>query len=293
MPVLSPQYIGTLHTIELGVGSGQYYLLENLNQKQITDVKETKMITGTIGTRIMDVGGIFWQTNISAQAIIFQGISDYYDAFSLIANKWNEVVNFSNSLSLFLPILETASITINEKEVKCEAQFIGDEPNFNAVKVPPLDNFIARTARWYDCELYFDKPGGLQGFDGVVTSASIPVESAEIKFKSQVNKRFFIQATQRPYFSIESYEVSGTFTVITSGEDVTAFNYLLNDGINFFQQPGVLNVTGPKGSPAMVLRIYGIGEIPIGLQSMQTNVTNVIKAGDVIRITCNFTSFTQ
>lgn len=285
MPVLNPGYLGSFQKINwIGpaiVGTVNPFILENISQKQINVLSPKNMIQGSLGVRIMDVGEIYWDTSINSTIILSN--SNFGNIFTLIKDRWDKIQNLSKTGELTnfnTPILTKASITVNKDAVSCSLDLISEQSYFNIEK-GPIPDFTARVAKWYDCTLTL---AGLPGsFPNFASSINFPVESASINLESTVNRRFFINVGQTPYFSLESYKVSGTFTILATASDILGVD-LINP------QTLKLTLTGPS---SLSLSIAGAGEISFGLTSMESQVESVVKAGDVNKITFSFTSFTS
>jgi len=282
MPVLSPAYLGSLQKVILindantPIGS---YLLESITQNQTNTLNSKPMIQGALGVRIMDVGEIFWQTQIESTAIITEPSNLFLDIFSLIIDRWDNMRLANTGAIPTLPLLEEATINISKEGVKCSVKLLGDKSYFNVEFGGVPDDLIARVVKWYDCSLLIT---GINAEFPDLGSLAIPIESANINLQPTINKRFFIGTSQAPFFSVESYKISGSITVVATAADIALVDLIEK------QPSGQLVLTGPGG---MSLNIGG-KILTIGLRSMQSQVQAAVRAGDVNKITFNFTSYT-
>ena len=278
MPVLPSKYLGSLQKISFGT---QSYILEKFSQTQLNQLSDKQMIQGSLGVKVMDVGEIYWTTKIDSTALVYEnGVNG--DIFSLISLLWDNIRSANNATTTpYQPLLEKATISINKDAVKCSTTLKSDGPSYFSVTTGNATEPIARTARWFDCSLLISSNGPI-GFEG--TSTAVAIESAEIELDAKISQRYFVGQGQTPYFSIDSYKVSGRMTVLASRED------LLNDN-NYikFQNRGQLVQTGSNG-----LTLY-IGNIPlyIGMAAMNSEYTRTVQAGDVNKISITFTSYTS
>ena len=278
MPVLPSIYLGSLQKISFGT---QSYILEKFSQTQLNQLSDKQMIQGSLGVRVMDVGEIYWTTKIDSTALVYEnGVNG--DVFSLISLLWNNIRSANNATTTpYQPLLEKATISINKDAVRCSTTLKSDGPSYFSVTTGNATEPIARTARWFDCSLLISSNGPI-GFEG--TSTAVAIESAEIELDAKISQRYFVGQGQTPYFSIDSYKVSGRMTVLASPQHMfNANNYIKS------QNRGQLVRTGSNG-----LTLF-IGNIPlyIGLAAMNSEYTRTVQAGDVNKITISFTSYTS
>jgi hypothetical protein len=284
MPVLSPAYFGNLQHVYVG---NNLILLEKFSQTQRNTVSTKPMIQGTLGTRVMDVGEIIWDTTIESSALIFeQGALSFGDIFGLVDLGWANIRSANNLYGApSMPLMDKATISINKEKVSCNASFIsGNDAPFQVVNERDSSLFIARVAKWFDCTLLASSMP--LGFSGAFSNntISVGVESAQIELKAKITPRFFIGSTsQEPYFSIDNYEISGNMTVIASAADMAnAYNFIIPQSRGFLSRNGPVSLT----------LFIGARSLELGLTSLRTEFTRSVTAGDVNRISFKFTSFT-
>jgi len=237
------------------------------------------MIQGSLGVRVMDVGELYWKSQIDSTALIYEnGVNT--DIFALLTLLWANVTNVNTGAVPLQPLLEKATINITKDAVKCNLNLKSDLPTYFSIVTGGATEPIARTAKWYDCTLTINN--GPIGFGG--TSTSVGIESAEIELETKINQRYFIGQGQTPFFSIESYKISGRITILASPADMLNVANLIP-----FQNRGGLVRTGAS---SLVLNIGGVN-LYIGLAAMNSDYTRTIQAGDVNKITVSFTSYTS
>jgi hypothetical protein len=278
MPVLPSIYLGSLQKINFGSKS---YILEKFSQTQLNQLSDKQMIQGSLGVKVMDVGEIYWKTTIDSTALVYEnGVNG--DVFSLISLLWDNIRSANNeTITPYQPLLEKATISIDKNGVRCSTTLKSDGPSYFSVTTGNATEPIARTAKWFDCSLLINSNGPI-GFGG--TSEVVALESAEIVLDAKISQRYFVGQGQTPYFSIDSYNVSGRMTVLASPQHMfNANNYIES------QNRGQLVRTGSNG-----LTLF-IGNIPlyIGLAAMNSEYTRTVQAGDVNKITISFTSYTS
>jgi hypothetical protein len=276
MPVLPPAYLSSLQKVSIGNNT---YILEKFNLQQLNSLSDKQMIQGSLGVRVMDVGELYWKSQIDSTALIYEnGLNT--DIFALLTLLWANVTNVNTGAVPLQPLLEKATINITKDAVKCNLNLKSDLPTYFSIVTGGATEPIARTAKWYDCTLTINN--GPIGFGG--TSTSVGIESAEIELETKINQRYFIGQGQTPFFSIESYKISGRITILASPADMLNVANLIP-----FQNRGGLVRTGAS---SLVLNIGGVN-LYIGLAAMKSDYTRTIQAGDVNKITVSFTSYTS
>ena len=241
------------------------------------------MIQGSLGVRVMDVGEIFWTSEIESAALIYEnGVNT--DIFGLLTRLWGSILQVNSGAIPEQPLLDKASINISKDAVKVNLTLKSDLPNYFSITTGGANEPIARTAKWYDCTLTIGSgPVGFPMSLGQNTT-TVGIESADIDFETKINQRFFIGPGQTPYFSIENYKISGRFTVFASPAEILNIANTIS-----YQNVGGLVRTG---AGSLILTIGGV-PLYIGLAAMNSSVTRTIQAGDVNKITVSFTSYTS
>jgi hypothetical protein len=212
MPVLPPAYLGSLQKVSIGNST---YILEKFNLTQTNSLSDKQMIQGSLGVRVMDVGEIFWTSQIDSTALIYEnGINT--DIFGLLTRLWGNILRINSGAIPEQPLLDKASINITKDAVKVSMTLKSDYANYFSINTGGATEPIARTAKWYDCLLTINN--GPIGYGG--TSTTVGIESAEINLDTKMNQRYFIGQGQTPFFSVESYKVSGRITILASPADM-------------------------------------------------------------------------
>jgi hypothetical protein len=280
MPVLPSAYLGSLQKVSIG---SKAYILEKFKLTQNNAVTDKPMIQGSLGVRVMDVGEIFWTSEIESAALIYEnGVNT--DIFGLLTRLWGNILQVNSGAIPEQPLLDKASINISKDAVKVDLTLKSDLPNYFSITTGGANEPIARTAKWYDCTLTIGSgPVGFPMSLGQNTT-TVGIESADIDFETKINQRFFIGPGQTPYFSIENYKISGRFTVFASPAEI----------LNIANTISSQNVGGlvRTGAGSLILTIGGV-PLYIGLAAMNSSVTRTIQAGDVNKITVSFTSYTS
>ena len=280
MPVLPSAYLGSLQKVSIG---SKAYILEKFKLTQNNAVTDKPMIQGSLGVRVMDVGEIFWTSEIESAALIYEnGVNT--DIFGLLTRLWGNILQVNSGAIPEQPLLDRASINISKDAVKVNLTLKSDLPNYFSITTGGANEPIARTAKWYDCTLTIGSgPVGFPMSLGQNTT-TVGIESADIDFETKINQRFFIGPGQTPYFSIENYKISGRFTVFASPAEI----------LNIANTISSQNVGGlvRTGAGSLILTIGGV-PLYIGLAAMNSSVTRTIQAGDVNKITVSFTSYTS
>ena len=288
MPVLPPAYLSSLQKVSIGNNT---YILEQFDLQQFNLLSDKQMIQGSLGVRVMDVGELYWKSQIDSTALIYEnGVNT--DIFALLTLLWANITNVNTGAVPQQPLLEKATINITKDAVKCNLNLKSDLPTYFSIVTGGATEPIARTAKWYDCTLTINNgpvgfpigspvgfPIGLGG-----TSTSVGIESAEIELETKISQRYFIGQGQTPFFSIENYKISGRITIIASPADMLNVANLIP-----FQNRGGLVRTGAS---SLVLNIGGVN-LYIGLAAMNSDYKRTIQAGDVNKITVSFTSYTS
>ena len=241
------------------------------------------MIQGSLGVRVMDVGEIFWTSEIESAALIYEnGVNT--DIFGLLTRLWGNILQVNSGAIPEQPLLDKASINISKDAVKVNLTLKSDLPNYFSITTGGANEPIARTAKWYDCTLTIGSgPVGFPMSLGQNTT-TVGIESADIDFETKINQRYFIGQGQTPFFSIESYKISGRITIIASPADMLNVANLIPE-----QNRGGLVRTGAS---SLVLNIGGVN-LYIGLAAMNSDYKRTIQAGNVNKITVSFTSYTS
>lgn len=282
MPVLDPTVISNWYRIKDEYDN--FYVVQDFSMNQNSSVQNKPLVQGDIGTRIMDVGGISYTWSVSSPALVTDG-TVVGNVLTLIKNGW---INIKTGGIGAAYLLERGAIRINKEGVDCSASFKSDNPSsFIASYGTNGSAYIARVAKWYDSYFTFTFRG--------ISSANLAIESAEINFDPEIGERYFVGGTQAPYFSVNSYKLSGTITFLVPPAEFYKFRGLYQTGSD---APGNLAgtrsfyVTGIENAN-LIIGLPGTGgfNLQLGNASMTTEVTSSIKAGDITKVTLKFVSY--
>lgn len=297
MPVLDPTVISNWYRIKDEYNN--FYVVQDFSMNQNSSVQNKPLVQGDIGTRIMDVGGISYTWSVSSPALVTDG-TVVGNVLTLIKTGWSNVKTGGIGAAY---LLERAAIRINKEGVDCSASFKSDNPSsFVASYGTNGSNYIARVAKWYDSYFNFTFRGR--------SSANLAIESAEINFDPEIGERYFVGGSQAPYFSVNSYKLSGTITFLVPPDEFQNFRGLYQSGSDLpsgatlpAAYPGNQisgNLAGTRSfvvtgiqNANLVIGLPGTGgfNLQLGNASMTTEVTAAIKAGDITKVTLKFVSY--
>ena len=289
MPVLSPNYIGTWFHLE-DPRDNTIKIVERFNKTATQELQAKPYLQGDIGTHVMQVGGIFYEYEFSSDALILLS-GQTSDIVGLIKNGLDTVRSggFTNGVAANY-LLERASIQVNKQGVSANVTFVSElehawRPVYGDTGISDL---IARTAEWYDCTFGFSSHTGI--------SRIFQIESASINIQAQVGKRFFIGTTQTPYFSVDSYSVSGQITLLVDPEYDIYLDGNTDTTSYFGIRPQTLNGQSrlyPNGPKSIYLTIGNTTTIDLGMVSMIRTVKSGIQAQQITTATIEFTAYAK
>ena len=225
-----------------------YFLLGDLSNTTTISARPVELIQGEAGIIVIDNNGSENKLSLSGPPIIINTlpganllykdildllIEDYYGLLSFyflpmtdINNSANQIYYdaLMNSLGLNVAspnLLESASITISETpsinltyNCKYDQKFQVQYNNV-AQNVYGASDFIARTAKNYDCRFYIDsnQQNSLQKPD--VYKREYKIKSGSISINIGYAKNHFANVrTQFPFYSPQSHSVSGSIEII-------------------------------------------------------------------------------
>ncbi len=304
MPVLSPTYIGTWYHLQEN-GTNATRIVESFTKTANQEVSAKPFLQGDIGTHVMEVGGISFDYDFQSKAIILESgnVSSIIDiisnGFAYIRNGGYSAI-FGGTPASFL--MENASIRINQQGVNCSAKFVSSEPNswipvYSTTGMSnPDPDFIARTAQWYDCILQYTFHNGRTDVFQIV--------SASLTIQSTIGKRFFIGQAQSvqdqtPYFSVNSYRVSGSIEFMATPTE------LYNDSLN--NTDSSLFGIRPQKDSSNNSRFYANGprrlaikignvtnpQFDLGTVSMIKSIKTNLKANDISTVSLEFETYAR
>lgn len=200
MPILSAEVISNWYYF-LYSDNVTPLIFESWNEKEIQKTEQIKLVQGNIGTYVMSIGGLKWQTEIKSRVLISNSPSK--SVLDIIIDSLGNINKFQYGNS----ILKSATININEEGVSCNATLWSDSVGvlplwFNNGEAPIT---YARTAAFYDTQL---RMGTTDAF----------ISSGEIKIEVDVSENYFMGQTLNnspvPSFSVQGYSISGNLEIM-------------------------------------------------------------------------------
>jgi len=304
MPVLSPTYIGTWYHLQEN-GTNATRIVESFTKTANQEVSAKPFLQGDIGTHVMEVGGISFDYDFQSEAIILESgnVSSIIDiisnGFAYIRNGGYSAI-FGGTPASFL--MENASIRISQQGVNCSAKFVSSEPNswipvYSTTGMSnPDPDFIARTAQWYDCILQYTFHNGRTDVFQIV--------SANLTIQSTIGKRFFIGQAQSvqdqtPYFSVNSYRVSGSIEFMATPTEL--YNDSLNntDSSLFGIRPQKDSSNNSRfyanGPRRLAIKIGNVSnpQFDLGTVSMIKSIKTNLKANDISTVSLEFETYAR
>ena len=227
MAIYTSDHIGKWYLLdhsELG-----YVLTETFNCKIDREVSALKLIQGNPGTVVFSNNGKSFRSSLSSDVLIKQiagkscvnefephvtvkkpPFSEIYsDTFDLLISDLQKIKDsMYDGSQKVLPknALATATIQIGNT-IKCNLEYnckYDDIFNVTYVNQTPIEDFLARTAKNYDCKFYVSND---DNFETKILSGSIQINIQYTKF-------FMINYfTDTPIYSPQHYEISGNITI--------------------------------------------------------------------------------
>ena len=286
MPILDPRYMSSWYFMRAdkngnGVidSSDPRYILERWKEDQIQSLVKKELIQGDIGTRVMEVGGIKWQTEIKSPALILETTSSSnstnstFTVFDLLISAYNRIRSYSPLAIQY--ILKNARIAISEKGVDVSLTFLSDKsgafiPEFGPD--PDLD-FIGRTAMNYDTSFTTDELASI--------TQNAFVKSGEIVIDVKISENFFVGTGQAPFFGIQGYSIQGTVEVVV--DPVDFYNIAIQ-----YQIPGELVVN----SSNTVLTV-GSQSLNLGSLRLHSNMSRSLDPAQPAILKYTFQSYSR
>jgi hypothetical protein len=213
MPLLNSEYLSNWYTLSfdgIGIDGTRICIAESFTQAKVQEASNKSAIQGDIGTHIMDIGGKYYTSSVSAPVLIGYTSSDILDVFDLIGyyttGQSNTVVD-----SDIVYLMKSATIDISADSVKATANFEGDKRvDIATYVVNAPANLYARTARFYDVTFRIGEIGSIY-FSGAVLSGGI-----NITF--DIDKVYVLGQSQAPNFAIRGYSATGNIKVALTPE---------------------------------------------------------------------------
>jgi len=199
------------------------FIIESFSTTRSREVNQRKTIQGFPGTLIMDIDGATWTSNFTSDALILKS-ELYYDIFDLLINDFNAIKQFLAFQNLVITdknLLTSASITLgNTVNINLDYNqkfdnifsFKNDLPNTE------VNDFVARTAKFYDTSFYIAK---IDGSDDIL---DFKVHSGSMTINVEYDKLYFVNSdSEFPFYSPQNYKISGNVKAYTTYEKMRSF----------------------------------------------------------------------
>jgi len=221
MPILDPSYISSWYFFADNGGptNGQYRLFETWSENQRVETEKKGMLQGDIGTHVLHVGGQVWETTVSSPVLIFDTVDfpngpQILDIFDLLLDAFHTIQS-PTLLTSALYLLKDATISIDENGTDVDCTFLSDKGMatdqgvFAAISPTSLTNpgyqdFIARTATFYDTVLYLSND----------FTDPYQILSGKVHIEVDVKERYFLNQGQKVWLSPQGYHISGDMSVL-------------------------------------------------------------------------------
>lgn len=199
------------------------FIIESFSTTRSREVNQRKTIQGFPGTLIMDIDGATWTSNFTSDALILKS-ELYYDIFDLLINDFNAIKQFLAFQNLVITdknLLTSASITLgNTVNINLDYNqkfdnifsFKNDLPNTEE------NDFVARTAKFYDTSFYIAK---IDGSDDIL---DFKVHSGSMTINVEYDKLYFVNSdSEFPFYSPQNYKINGNVKAYTTYEKMSSF----------------------------------------------------------------------
>lgn len=284
MPILPYDVISTWYYLVDNFGTNPLpRLFESWSETQTQDVAVKPMLQGDNGTHVMDVGGMYYTTVIDSPVLIVESATgeQITDAFDVLAEAFAAVRHpalFTHDASNApvydlqeYPLLETATLTFGETEVKVDMTLLSAKSSIWVPVLGPGQDFIARLARFYDIKLSV----------GAGLASTYQIIDGTITIKVNVKKQYFVGTTQAPWFAVTGYTVSGSLRVLAYPDDA-----------NLQIAPQLPSSFGVVGYSNTALQIGNI-ILNFGEANLNSSIERSLKPGEPTTINMKFECFAR
>jgi hypothetical protein len=279
MPILTSDNIADWYYLE-DLHTTRRFLIENFTTTRKQSVEQRKAIQGLPGTLIMDVGASDWNSTFSSNALIIKDGDLYHDIFDLLKEDFGHIKQFLLYQNEFLEdknLLVTADIDIGT-EVGINltyTQKFDNIFNFKYVADQTNDDFVARTAKFYDTNFYLSKK--LDSDEYYV----FKINTGKINISVDYDTLYFVNSNSEfPFYSLQNYKISGSFTAYLPHEQIDSL-ILYNKNFN-------------ELIPSRANCSIAIGDryLELGQANIQSNVT-FSKSNGYLEIESNFVAYSR
>jgi hypothetical protein len=256
------------------------YLFENFDSNKKIEVSPKKLLQGFPGTLAMDIGGSNWNTKFSSLALILNDDPLYKDIFDLLKTDFETIkqfLAFHNKTLTNRNLLSSASINIDQNvSVNLEyLQKFDTILNFKNIISDPLEDFVGRTAKFYDTSFYVTLDKENQNI------LPLNILSGSINIAIDYDKMYFVNSeTDLPFQNPQFYTISGSFNTYIAYSELD----------NFLLDQVSLDKLFPFNANCSVL--IGDRYLELGQVNIQSDLS-FKKENGFLSIGINFTSYAR
>jgi hypothetical protein len=288
MPLLNSEFLSNWYTISFdrfGI-----CIAESFTQAKVQEAQNKGAIQGDIGTHIMDIGGKYYTSSVSAPVLIGYTTAEVFDVFDLIKHytEYQSATipnTFFNNVDGPAYLLKGAQIDISAEAVKATANFEGDSRvDIATYAIAAPENLYARTARFYDTKFTL-------GPIGVTEDTFLyNILSGNININFDIDKVYILNSTQAPRFAVRGYSASGSIKLAITPAQYAAI--LDNPQIIYGseQNPGILNYTA-GGAQLVIAPFNNPRFLILGTYAVITKMEFNMQQNNIITANVDFAAF--
>jgi hypothetical protein len=286
MPLLNSEFLSNWYTISFdrfGI-----CIAESFTQAKVQEAQNKGAIQGDIGTHIMDIGGKYYTSSVSAPVLIGYTTAEVFDVFDLIKHytEYQSATipnTFFNNVDGPAYLLKGAQIDISAEAVKATANFEGDSRvDIATYAIAAPENLYARTARFYDTKFTLGPIG--------VIEDTFNILSGNININFDIDKVYILNSTQAPRFAVRGYSASGSIKLAITPAQYAAI--LDNPQIIYGseQNPGILNYTA-GGAQLVIAPFNNPRFLILGTYAVITKMEFNMQQNNIITANVDFAAF--
>jgi hypothetical protein len=288
MPLLNSEFLSNWYTISFdrfGI-----CIAESFTQAKVQEAQNKGAIQGDIGTHIMDIGGKYYTSSVSAPVLIGYTTAEVFDVFDLIKHytEYQSATipnTFFNNVDGPAYLLKGAQIDISAEAVKATANFEGDNRvDIATYAIAAPENLYARTARFYDTKFTL-------GPIGVTEDTFLyNILSGNININFDIDKVYILNSTQAPRFAVRGYSASVSIKLAITPAQYAAI--LDNPQIIYGseQNPGILNYTA-GGARLVIAPFNNPRFLILGTYAVITKMEFNMQQNNIITANVDFAAF--
>lgn len=304
MPVLPSAYLSTWYRLRNAFNPTITYLFESWSEQQVQEVSPRQLLQSDIGVRVMDVGGMWYQYSINSPVLIVEypvyqettandGTRDRVSsALPLLGASMSSIQAPITAANAPVFVLENANLTMSEAGVNVSINYISTArgaflPEFNTGDL----DYIARTARFYDTNLYISSNA---------FNMTYQVIEASVDIRADIGKVYLIGTSQAPYFAVKGYQVSGTVTILMNPSEYEAF-LALTGGAGFMPAQVVGNLRATTAATSFLTRQFeflvgnssNYDSLRFGRTYISKNIERTLAPGELTKVKISFETYTN